>query len=392
MLRLERPPLRPPVRRPHPPRLPPRRGARPARASRSPAFERAKAAQGGAGGKDGDVNCIMLMLVGGPASSTPGTPSRTPRPRSAGRSSPPHERAGHRRSPRSSRAWPRHADKFSLIRSLYHTATAVHDTGYQMMQTGPAVQRRRRAPAHGLRARLPQGRPRRAAGPRAAAASPSAGPAATCRTANTAGYLGKQYDPFILNADPAVPNFQVPDLLPPEYLSAVRAERRQQLRDAVDGATGRVRDQPGGEADGRQLRPGVPADVVGHRPATRSPWRRSRTKVPRPLRPDAVRPELPDGPPADRGGRAVRHGQHVRDGVRRGDVGHPRVAAVHRHRGDGEAGGPELRPGVQRAAGGPGRARAAVEHDGGGAAASSGGRRRSTRPAAATTTPACGRC
>src|SRR6201999_182524 len=30
----------------------------------------------------------------------------------------------------------RHADKFSLIRSVYHTATAVHDTGHQMMQTG----------------------------------------------------------------------------------------------------------------------------------------------------------------------------------------------------------------------------------------------------------------
>ena len=30
----------------------------------------------------------------------------------------------------------KHADKFSLVRSVYHTATAVHDTGHQMMQTG----------------------------------------------------------------------------------------------------------------------------------------------------------------------------------------------------------------------------------------------------------------
>src|SRR5882672_5445651 len=30
----------------------------------------------------------------------------------------------------------KHADKFSLIRSVYHTAAAVHDTGHQMMQTG----------------------------------------------------------------------------------------------------------------------------------------------------------------------------------------------------------------------------------------------------------------
>src|SRR5262249_5049567 len=53
---------------------------------------------------------------------------------------------------------------------------------------------------------------------------------------HTAGYLGKQYDPFILNADPSDPKFKVPDLLPPDYISAVRAERRQKMRDAVDGA------------------------------------------------------------------------------------------------------------------------------------------------------------
>src|SRR3954447_673771 len=28
------------------------------------------------------------------------------------------------------------ADKFSLVRTCYHTAAAVHDTGHQMMQTG----------------------------------------------------------------------------------------------------------------------------------------------------------------------------------------------------------------------------------------------------------------
>src|SRR5262249_58590526 len=46
----------------------------------------------------------------------------------------------------------------------------------------------------------------------------------------------KQYDPFILNADPNAPSFRVPDLLPPDHINAVRAERRQKMRDAVDGA------------------------------------------------------------------------------------------------------------------------------------------------------------
>jgi hypothetical protein len=51
-----------------------------------------------------------------------------------------------------------------------------------------------------------------------------------------AGYLGKAFDPFVLNADPSDPKFKVPDLLPPEYLSAVRADRRQKLRAAIEGS------------------------------------------------------------------------------------------------------------------------------------------------------------
>ena len=30
-----------------------------------------------------------------------------------------------------------------------------------------------------------------------------------------AGFLGKAYDPFVLNADPSKADFKVPDLLPP---------------------------------------------------------------------------------------------------------------------------------------------------------------------------------
>jgi hypothetical protein len=52
----------------------------------------------------------------------------------------------------------------------------------------------------------------------------------------SAGYLGKAFDPFLLAADPSKPDFKVPDLLPPGYVSAVREERRQKMRAALDGA------------------------------------------------------------------------------------------------------------------------------------------------------------
>jgi len=61
----------------------------------------------------------------------------------------------------------------------------------------------------------------------------SATPAVTCRTVRT-GYLGKAYDPFVLSADPSDPNFKVPDMLPPDYLTALRVDRRRKWREMVD--------------------------------------------------------------------------------------------------------------------------------------------------------------
>src|SRR5260370_10263918 len=49
-----------------------------------------------------------------------------------------------------------------------------------------------------------------------------------------AGFLGKTYDPFVLNADPSDPNFKVPDMLPPDYLTALRVDRRRDWREMID--------------------------------------------------------------------------------------------------------------------------------------------------------------
>jgi hypothetical protein len=51
----------------------------------------------------------------------------------------------------------------------------------------------------------------------------------------TAGFLGKPHDPFALMADPSAPDFKVPDLRPPDYLTPIRADRRRSLRPVVDG-------------------------------------------------------------------------------------------------------------------------------------------------------------
>jgi hypothetical protein len=130
----------------------------------------------------------------------------------------------------------KHADKFSLVRTVYHTATAVHDTGHQMMQTGRLFTGGVEHPHVGCAlGYLKGGRGELPA--HVVLPKPIGRTGGNLPHGHTAGYLGKPYDPFILNADPNAPNFKVPDLLPPDYITGVRAERRQRLREAVDGAT-----------------------------------------------------------------------------------------------------------------------------------------------------------
>jgi hypothetical protein len=193
--------------------------------------------------RDRDINCIMLFLVGGPSHIDTWDPKPEAPEEVRGPFRPLATRVP---GMRISEIFPRMAglaDRFSLIRSVYHTATAVHDTGHQMMQTGRLFSggiehphagcvlgylkgRRGEVPAHVL---LPR---------------PIGRTGGNLPHGQNAGYLGKPHDPFVLNADPADPKFKVPDLLPPDYLSPVRAERRQKLREAVEGTLAAFENDP----------------------------------------------------------------------------------------------------------------------------------------------------
>ncbi|TPW02329.1 MAG: hypothetical protein FD129_3213, partial [bacterium] len=127
----------------------------------------------------------------------------------------------------------RHADKYALVRSVYHTAAAVHDTGHQMMQTGRLFQGGIEHPHPGCVLARMKG-PRGAAPPHVVLPTPMGPTGGNLPHGQSAGYLGKQFDPLTLNADPSRPDFKVADLLPPDYISRIRADRRQSLRDAVD--------------------------------------------------------------------------------------------------------------------------------------------------------------
>jgi uncharacterized protein (DUF1501 family) len=127
------------------------------------------------------------------------------------------------------------ADKFSLVRSCYHTAAAVHDTGHQMMQTGRLFTGGVNTPHAGCALHYLQGKggemPTHVILP-----EPMGPTGGNMPHGQDAGFLGKNYDPFVLNADPSKANFKVPDMLPPKDLGEVRLERRRELRAVVDSA------------------------------------------------------------------------------------------------------------------------------------------------------------
>src|SRR5262249_45052135 len=182
-----------------------------------------------------NTNCIMLMLVGGPSQldtwdMKPNAPAEIRGPYKPIKTNVPGIEI--------SEIFPRtakHADKFSLARSLYHTAAAVHDTGHQMMQTGRLFQAGQEHPHVGCVLSKLRG-PRGDAPPHVLLPHPIGNTGGNLPHGQTAGFLGKQFDPFVLNSDPSAPNFKVPDLLPPEYISGFRVDRRRRLREMVDSA------------------------------------------------------------------------------------------------------------------------------------------------------------
>ena len=127
------------------------------------------------------------------------------------------------------------ADKFSLVRSCYHTAAAVHDTGHQMMQTGRLFSGGVNTPHAGCALEFLKGR-RNELPAHVILPEPMGPTGGNLPHGQDAGFLGKAYDPFALMADPSKKNFKVPDLLPPTEIGEARLERRREMRAIVDDA------------------------------------------------------------------------------------------------------------------------------------------------------------
>ena len=338
-----------------------------------------------------DVNCILLFLVGGPSQldtwdMKPDAPSEIRGPYKAIATNVPGIQI--------SEIFPRmakHADKFALLRSVYHTGAGVHDAGHQMMQTGRFFQFGDEQPHFGCVVSKLKG-PKGDAPPHVLLPRP---------IGNTGGNL-----PHGQNGG-----------LPRQDLRSVRPERRS-VGAGLRGARPALAGLPA--ADPRR-RPGVDAaswSIARCRTSNRCRTRgcstatstRPTADVVRdgargvrpvgggrqdqgPLRPQPLRHELPAGAPPDRARRPVRHGQHVRDGLQRDHLGHPRLGAVQPDRAaTATCVGPMFDHAYSSLLEDLHDRGLLAGHAGARDRESSAARRRSTRPAAATTGRTAGRC
>lgn len=125
------------------------------------------------------------------------------------------------------------ADKIGFVRSCFHRGAAVHDSGWQIMQTGRLFTGGVDTPHVGSAVWYLRG-PRGDLPPHVVLPETMGRGGGNLPNGQAGGFLGKAYDPFALMADPSQENFKVPDLLPPASIPPARLSRRRRMREAVE--------------------------------------------------------------------------------------------------------------------------------------------------------------
>jgi hypothetical protein len=189
-----------------------------------------------AGGKSSDINCILLFLIGAPSQLDtwdlkPSAPDTVRGPfKPAKTNVPGMEFCEH--FPQMATM----ADRFSIVRSVYHKAAPIHETGHQMMQTGHLFRGGQEYPHYGsvishLRGKTAGGLP-----PFVILPGPIGNTGVSVSHGQTAGYLGAKHEPFFLRGDAAAKGFQISDIQAPVGVDPARLKSRKELLEAIDSA------------------------------------------------------------------------------------------------------------------------------------------------------------
>lgn len=154
----------------------------------------------GAVNRSKDMNCIMIFLLGGPShldtwDLKPDAPAEIRGPYKPIKTNV----AGIEISeifPRMARQ----CDKIAFLHGCHHNAAALHDTGHQLMQTGRLFQEGVEEPHIGTVLQKLRGA-RRDAPAHVLLPHPMGNTGGNLPHGQSAGYLGREYDPVVLNTD-----------------------------------------------------------------------------------------------------------------------------------------------------------------------------------------------
>jgi uncharacterized protein (DUF1501 family) len=141
-------------------------------------------------------NCIVLFLVGGPSQLDtwdlkPDAPADIRGPFKPIRTSVPGIEIGEHFP-----LMARRADRFALVRSVFHQAAPVHETGHQLMQTGRLFRSGHEYPHYGAVVSKLSGEPS------IILPAPIGNTGVSVSHGQGAGYLGDDHEPFIVRGDP----------------------------------------------------------------------------------------------------------------------------------------------------------------------------------------------
>jgi hypothetical protein len=160
-----------------------------------------QAQQARAAGTSEDVSCILLFLVGGPSQLDtwdlkPAAPENIRGPfRPIPTNVPGIEICEH---------FPlmaRQAHQYALVRSVYHRAAPIHETGQQLLQTGYLSRGGHEYPHYGSVVSYLRGPKRGGLPPFVLLPGPITYTGVSIGHGQTAGYLGPEHDPFLLDSN-----------------------------------------------------------------------------------------------------------------------------------------------------------------------------------------------
>jgi hypothetical protein len=131
------------------------------------------------------------------------------------------------------------ADRFSLIRSLYHKSAGTHETGQQWMNTGHGFDNGAAHPHAGSVIARVFGQ-KSALPPSLVLPVKIGNTGGPSSRSQTAAYLGSAHEPFYLESDPAKKDFKVANLNPPTGQTEFRINSRRKLLSELDNIQEKV--------------------------------------------------------------------------------------------------------------------------------------------------------